>query len=76
MTKDEARAIVAEANKQIDWYNLGTVLDALGDQGYAWGKFHNGRWRPNYTKAEQETKWLKKNFSDLLEALDTLRKMK
>lgn len=76
MTEDEARATLIEAHRQIDWYNFGNVVSALGDQGYRWGKYHNGKWRPDYTRAINEIKWLQKNFEKLLEALDTLHKLK
>ena len=73
LTNEQARAILIEAQRQVDWYNFGAVVAALGDQGFPWGKYHNGRWTPNYTQMAKELKWLTNNFDKILEALDYLK---
>ena len=76
LTVEEAHAILAEANRQVDWHNVGVVFNALGDLGLGWGKFNNAYFRANYKQFEKENKWLKNHWAEVQEALDTLRENK
>jgi hypothetical protein len=74
MEIDEAKQIMRDATKHIDWINMGRVLSHLGDYDKDWGKFDNSMWRPDYNRALADKKWLAKNVGAVVEALDTLYK--
>ena len=76
MTKDEARSLLKEAIKHVDFINLGRTISALGEYEYDWTKFDNNKWRPNKNLALKEAVWLKDNADKILEALTVLKQTK
>lgn len=72
MTVDEARDIVKQAVREVDWLNFARALDMMGPKGFKWRKFDNGFWRPAWNKIESDKEWIAENAGKLKEALDTL----
>lgn len=76
MTLEEARQILIESTKQIDWINLGFVLSTLGEQGYAWRKYDGAFFRPEFNRSLVDIKWLANNAERLKEALNFIKDTK
>lgn len=69
MTESEARALAQEALKQVDFINLGRVLSSLAN-GYAWKRFDNSVWRPDFNRAFEDKEWLAENAEAIKEAIE------
>lgn len=76
MNDAEARAKLAEATQQVDFVNLGRVISALGEYGYAWNKYDGSKFKPNYERAFRDRKYLADSAGEIKEALETLKKAK
>lgn len=72
MNEQEARLVLKQAARNVDWHNFGVVVFNLGQLEVLWGKHTNDRWLPSYQKALVDNRWLKENFESLVEAIDVL----
>jgi len=75
LTTDEARAKLAEAVAHVDWPNVGRVCYTLS-QGFAWGKYDNAYWRPNYNQILLDINWLIDNAEAIKTSLHCLKENK
>jgi hypothetical protein len=73
LTKDEARDILRQATKQVDFINLARVISSLGEYGYEWNKYDGSKLKPNYRQAWMDRKWFAKNAVLVTEALEVLK---
>lgn len=69
MTIEEAREVLKEASKHVNFINLGQTIYALGDDGYTWLTFDNNKWRPDKKLSLKDAKWLADHASSLVAAL-------
>lgn len=75
MEKCEAQAIMKEATRNIDWYNLVGVMFHLGELEHPWGRHNNDQWLPDYNKAWEDHFWFRDNAIKISEALECLKKV-
>ncbi len=73
MTRDEARDILREATRQVDFLNMARVISSLGEYGYEWNKYDGSKLKPNFIRAWNDRKWFAKNAGLIVEALEVLR---
>lgn len=66
---ETARNVLIEANKQVNWVNLGAVFFMLGAGGFSWGKYDGAYFRPDYKRALADAKWLAENSEKIKEAM-------
>ena len=69
MDRSEAKQIIQDAARCVDWHNLGCAIDMLGEKDLEWGHYINGKIPPNYDRVYHDYNWLKTNATKLAEAL-------
>ncbi len=69
MTLDEARDLLKEVSKNVNFINLGQSVYALADDGYTWLTFDNNKWRADKNLSLKDAQWLADHASELVTAL-------
>ncbi len=69
LDRDEAKKIIQDAARSVDWHNLGCAIDMLGEMDLEWGRYINGKIPPNYERVYHDHYWLKNNGEKLAQGL-------
>jgi hypothetical protein len=73
LTNEEAREILRQATRQVDFLNFARVISSLGEYGFDWNKYDGSKLKPNFNQAWKDRKWLAENAGLVVEALEVLR---
>jgi hypothetical protein len=72
MLPTEAQSKLQDALLKVNWLNLTSVMNSLA-LGYAWGRYDNMYFRPNFKQAEEDLPWLLDNVVEICEAIEVLK---
>lgn len=72
MNPNEARQLLQDAIKEVDFIALAGVISALAE-GFRWGRYDNNIWRPFYNEVEADLPWLLDNWDKVCEAVQVLK---